>query len=393
MGSELKRTPRIPSIEDLDLNVEAKALIEASQQPQQSQPPTTGFNVIEAVKMAKIDPHEELERPPICLSMIIDSGYGIIGTLGNFSLIIGKAKSKKTFCVSMFLTSMVINGIALDKFKGGLPTSKKRVIFFDTEQSKYHVSKLHKRVCRLSGIDNPRNFDSYCLRKHTVEDRLKIIDYVINTTPDLGFVAIDGIRDLVTSINDEDEATKIASYLLRWTEEKNIHIITVLHQNKGDNNARGHVGTELVNKAETVLSVAIDPKDKTITVVEPEFCRDKEPGIFAFSVDEEGLPFLVGDWVPANKTTGKKTVTPENISTPQLIKDLLEMFSKVPQPKGGELLKLISATYNVGDTKAKEFRTYYINLDWIIREGKENNPKGYYVLNMEGITENTPGPF
>jgi hypothetical protein len=35
--------------------------------------------------------------------------------------------------------------------------------------------------------------------------------------------------------------------------QKVIHIHTILHQNKADENARGHIGTELNNKAETVL--------------------------------------------------------------------------------------------------------------------------------------------
>ena len=35
----------------------------------------------------------------------------------------------------------------------------------------------------------------------------------------------------------------------------------ILHQNKGDENARGHIGTELNNKAETVLLVEKDKGD------------------------------------------------------------------------------------------------------------------------------------
>jgi hypothetical protein len=47
--------------------------------------------------------------------------------------------------------------------------------------------------------------------------------------------------------------------LMQWTGEKNIRIQTVLHLNKGDDNARGHIGTELNNKAESLL---LNPKPK-----------------------------------------------------------------------------------------------------------------------------------
>ena len=65
-----------------------------------------------------------------------------------------------------------------------------------------------------------------------------------------------------------------------------------MHQNKGDLNARGHLGTELVNKSETVL--AIEKKESSdISVVSAIQCRNKEPEPFAFKIDEEGIPFKV----------------------------------------------------------------------------------------------------
>ncbi|MFD2200180.1 AAA family ATPase [Shivajiella indica] len=377
---ELKRTPRIPQESDLNRIVEniQKSIDEDRKQATSHQ--IESNPILRAIRESKIDPLEEIKRPPVCLSMFFESGNGVIGTLGNFSLIIGKAKSKKTFSISMFLAS-VINGNAFNKFQGQLPIDRNRVIFFDTEQSKYHVSKFHKRVCKLAGKTNPENFDSYSLRKHSVQDRLKIIDYVINNTPDLGFVAIDGIRDLVMSINDEEEATKIASYLLKWTEEKNIHIITVLHQNKGDNNARGHVGTELVNKAETVLSVTLDQSDRKISIVEPEFCRDKEPEPFAFSVDENGLPFIIENWSPRQKNENKALV-PHLISAEEHWANLKQLFEKYPEPKGKDVVAFLKSQYNIGDNKAKEFRTYYLDQEWIRPSGNRNSPINHYILSL-----------
>ena len=63
---------------------------------------------------------------------------------------------------------------------------------------------------------------------------------------------------MITSINDEGESTTMSSSLLRWTEEYNIHIIVVLHENPGSDKARGHIGTELTNKAETVIALEVD---------------------------------------------------------------------------------------------------------------------------------------
>jgi hypothetical protein len=94
----------------------------------------------------------------------------------------------------------------------------------------------------------------FCLRKYAPNERLEIIENAIEVTKNLGLVIIDGIRDLITNINDPDQATMITTKLMKWSEEKDCHILTVIHENKGNEQARGHIGTELINKAERILS-------------------------------------------------------------------------------------------------------------------------------------------
>ena len=62
---------------------------------------------------------------------------------------------------------------------------------------------------------------------------------------------IDGIKDLMTDINDAVQATLIMEKLMALAKELNCCIVCVLHQNKSeqDRNMRGSIGTELTNKA------------------------------------------------------------------------------------------------------------------------------------------------
>ena len=82
-------------------------------------------------------------------------------------------------------------------------------------------------------------------------------------------------------------------------------IHTILHQNKGDENARGHIGTELSNKAETVLQVEKDSKNPDISTVKTAHIRavDFEP--FAFRINEEALPELLDGYQFNDKDTEK----------------------------------------------------------------------------------------
>lgn len=332
------------------------------------------------LKELRINPTDELKPPQAAWKQVNDNDI-VLGTLGNFSLIIGKAKSRKSFFINIAVSTVLSEDVILNQFKGVLPSEQRTVLYFDTEQGKYHVQLALKRICEQINISEPTNLQVFGLRSLNPSERLKIIEYAIYNTPNLGFVIIDGIKDLINSINDEAEATMIASKLLKWTEEKNIHIITVLHQNKSDNNARGHIGTELINKAETVLSVTKNEQDKDISIVEAQQCRNKEPNPFAFEINENGLPVLVEDFEIRTETKKNKfDVTDlEDFKKYQL---LTEVFSKGESFTYSELRIQLQLAYKnqyqkkLGDNRAKELITDCKNNSWLIQE----KPKAPYTL-------------
>ena len=92
---------------------------------------------------------------------------------------------------------------------------------------------------------------------------------------------------------------------MQWTDDRQIHIHTILHQNKGDENARGHIGTELNNKAETVLLVEKDSGNSDISSVSAIHIRAMDFEKFAFRINEQALPELVEDYKPQEKRVGR----------------------------------------------------------------------------------------
>jgi hypothetical protein len=253
-------------------------------------PETTDF--LSKISSYQINLSEELPPPS---PAIIYNGVSI-GTLGNFSTITGKAKSRKSFLATMFA------GAALHGDYCGLESDlyQKNMVYFDTEQSKYYVQKLAKRIVTIS--QNEAFLKVFALRTCSPSERLQIIEYTLQNTPNIGLCVIDGVRDLVTSINDEEQATMINTKLLNWTETYNCHIVVILHQNKGNDQARGHIGTELMNKAETVLSVTRDETNPELSLVKFDFCKNIDPAPFAFTINEHGIPvisdsdILTPDW-------------------------------------------------------------------------------------------------
>lgn len=136
-----------------------------------------------------------------------------IGTLGNFSASIGKAKSKKTFNVSAIVASALTNGTILH-YQSIFPEGKRKVLYIDTEQGRYHCQNVLKRILRLADLPEdkePDNLVMLALRKYSPKMRLAIVEHAIGTIPDLGLVVIDGIRDFLYDINSPGESTDIIS--------------------------------------------------------------------------------------------------------------------------------------------------------------------------------------
>ena len=259
-----------------------------------------------------------------------------IGTLGNFSASIGKAKSKKTFNVSAIAAAALINGTVLH-YRACFPEGKRKILYIDTEQA-------------------------------------------IGMIPDLGLVIIDGIRDFVYDINSPGESTDVISRLMRWTDDRQIHIHTILHQNKNDEHARGHVGTELNNKAETIMQIEPDKDDKSISVVEALHIRDREFESFAFRINDECLPETVKFYQLQKRQAGrpvKEPFDPYKEIPEDMHRSALNAAFEGDNINGYDnLIEQLKEGYGrqgikLGHNKAVKLATFLSNKRMVVKEGKE----------------------
>lgn len=321
----------------------------------------------------KIGRNKSLQAPKTALKI---SGE-VFGSLGNFSLITGKAKSRKSFFLSM-IAGALLSCDYNATITGHLPSDKKKVLYFDTEQGEYHTQKVLKRIEAIAG-ENYDNLEVYYLREDEPTKRLELIDYAIKTTENLGYVFIDGIRDLTYSINDEQQATLLSTYLLQWTATYNIHITTVLHQNKGDTNARGHLGTELVNKAQTVLSISRAKDNKDISLIEVTESRDKDFDDLAFEIDSDGLPYIT-DYTPSSSREKRSSPTIDDLKITDILNTLFSKNKEIGYTNLWTDIKVaLKEKYkiSIGNNDAKELVSK-LKFEGIIKQSQERKP---YTLN------------
>lgn len=325
---------------------------------------------------------------------ILFVGDCTIATFGNFSASTGKAKSKKTFNISAMVAAAVTNTTVLN-YRACLPEGKRKILYFDTEQSKYHCHNVLERIYKLSGLsvkkDDPRLL-FWGLREYTPKLRIALIDYALRKHQEVGLVIIDGLRDLMYDINNGKEATDVMTVLMAWTSVYDLHIHTVLHLNKNDNNPRGHIGTELENKAETVLIISKNLQNNSISEVRPMHMRDKEFSTFAFHIDDNKLPVLDnGISVTVVKRREKSLVSLDNEvhqeilskafknNTPTRYSDLVEMVSRAYEDAGykrgtngiKDLLKLLSGKGII----AKQDDAYIYKSEGFVNPSTEESKK------------------
>lgn len=336
------------------------------------------------IEESVVDLTETYEQSPVVLK-VDDS---VIGTLGNFSASIGKAKSKKTFNVSTIIAAALRGGTVLH-YNATLPDDKRKILYIDTELGRHHCQLILRRILRLAELPEeapPDNLEMMALRKYAPSVRLAIIEQAIESMPDLGLVIIDGIRDLFYDINSPVKATAIISRFMQWTDDRQTHIHTMLHQNKNDEQAREHIGTELNNKAETIMQVEADREDKTISVVEAIHIRDRDFEPFVFRINSEVLPELLLTYAPKEPKLGRPTKEPfdpyKEISEAVHNAALDAAFAGGPIGGYNDYLERLKEGYGMqgvklGHNKAVKVATFFSNKRMVIKEGK------HYQLNLE----------
>ena len=185
---------------------------------------------------------------------------------------------------------------------------------------------------------------------------------------------------------------------MKWTENYNIHIVCVLHYNKTVSTLLGHLGSFAHRKADAIIEVVKDTESENISFVNPVDCREMEFKEFAFSVDEFGVPKIETEFEfskskSAPKADKTKVIEPADFERKAHLQILQESFKVFKKQSYSDLWKVLKQAINsycssnpnpnyknsIGDNKAKEFVTYYLQNELILKI--DESKKTFYVLN------------
>ena len=251
-----------------------------------------------------IDTSEVMEYPPTALSLgektIQAKGGDItmpipIGTYGNFSFVQAPPKSKKTFFVSL-LASVYLSGG--NNFGGKIKGHRdgRCLMHFDTEQGHWHAQRVFKRVQDMSTTKEVGCYHTYALRTIGYKERLLFIEHCLEQNKGKnGLVIIDGIADLVSDVNNLEESNLCVQKIMQLSAKYDCHIVTVIHSNYGSDKPTGHLGSFLEKKTENQIQLEVNTVNKEWITVSCKRSRGYAFETFSFSINEFGLPFVVGE--------------------------------------------------------------------------------------------------
>lgn len=168
----------------------------------------------------------------------------------------GRAKNGKTNLLAIMMAAMIGRcaacGIDVANHEQQL-----RILYVDTEQGMWSSEHIIEKAMQMAGFDpndNIAQLSAINLRKTPKRQRKTAIERYVSTGQ-YDVVIVDGIKDLCYDFNDLKESDELMVDVLSLVDTFNVSFITVLHENpSGDNGKmRGHLGTEVENKAFEVL--------------------------------------------------------------------------------------------------------------------------------------------
>ena len=356
-------------------------LIEKSADHIITEPQETFFHRYEYLRITML---KEIPEP----NPIVSIDNHTISTPGNLTMLSGNSKAGK----SAFCSVIIAGAIRGHKYyyDGFEPLyidgneEKKAVIHIDTEQAKHnHYQNLKNAVLKRSNLEElPEYLYSYNIREMEIKDRQKFTeDLFLEASTKSGGIhlaVIDGLADYINSVNDEQEANSIVHFFEKLSIKYNCPVVTIVHLNPNSNKERGHLGSQLQRKAESVLQ--IKKGEDEISYCEPYLLRNAsnlEVPIIQFEYDKDKKFHIYA---------GTKDKSDEQSNNSKKLKEIVkEVFSKEPK-QYKEAIKQIMDISGVSEPTAKRYiRQMSEEYNFIkkIKEPNQSKREQFYVSLLE----------
>jgi hypothetical protein len=205
---------------------------------------------------------EEIKQPEALVKLIEED----LIYPNSIIMIQGKEGTHKSRLAAA-LTSLLISDNPDDTNMGfrKADSNQYHVLYLDTERNKtQQLPMMLQQIHRNLGLQKSE------LRKHITiaplseisrNDRISVMGKYFQNLPkkddDTVIIVIDIVSDFISDFNNLVQSNQLLDLMNSASGKISITFIVVIHENPGaSDKARGHLGTELANKASTVLQIS-----------------------------------------------------------------------------------------------------------------------------------------
>lgn len=213
-----------------------------------------------------------------------------IASFGDIVTIVGAAKSRKSALTAGITAALIQDHETFNPILGfnGV-TNGRNIVFLDTEQSAPDFYRTQKQILKLANLEtNAKNLHSFLLTDIDMSDRLAFVEYIFTKIDNIGVLIIDGIVDLIEDYNDQKQSRQLIDHFKKIIAKNNVLFIPVLHNARSTGSARGHLGTELINKSKAVIKIEKNNESGNSTVNFEYLRGSREPKNFDIWHDANG---------------------------------------------------------------------------------------------------------
>ncbi|MBO0934589.1 AAA family ATPase [Fibrella aquatilis] len=211
--------------------------------------------------MSKGVSHKTKHPAPIDVIQIAGSNFGLRGMI---SALTGPPKSGKTTVIGYILSTCFAHPSDPKESLNVLSSFAKGrdVVYLDFEQHVSSTQDLHDKVLRYAGLEEkPDNLHILNLLEYTLDQRRDAILTCFEKL-DLHLIVVDGLADVLTSVNDEEKSNQLIDELSILASKHNACVLVVIHENKGGGSVRGHLGSQIERKCAGLLSIKKNREQK-----------------------------------------------------------------------------------------------------------------------------------
>lgn len=213
--------------------------------------------------------------------------------------------------------------------------AKHTVVYVDTErnlseQLPYALQSIQMKA-GYNRADHPSNFEYISLLQISRKERFTALNEYLNhikkSTNNPLFIVLDVSTDCIEDFNKTDKSMELIDLMNMAINEHNVIFLCLIHENPKSDKARGHFGTELMNKASTVMQVGFEKdasqNDTDIIRVKYLKCRSTArhtPFYIKYSNEAKGLVLADAKEVTAVVNNRKQKASNEDIA------EFIEMY-------------------------------------------------------------------